>query len=211
MSGSRPTLRKRAPPPGKRWAEWALVRARLAIYAFAADWLIACTPSRLCTDGLRRIARDIDKLEQILRCLLLLMHPPRKVPKPAVPVFTTTSTARSPRRRRAPARLSITLRKFSWYTPPARPAPHSVAGSSPRLRLPAEDPAAALRRRLAALRAVFTDPAPHARRIADAWLARGLRPRRPESIFPNAELWQFLRWPVPTRTPASLSVQLDSS
>lgn len=211
MSSSRPTHRKRSPGPGKRWAEWALVRGWMTIYALVADWLTACAPGRLRTHWLRVINRDIGKLEQILRCLLLIMRPPRAAPRSPVSAFTSTASGRAARTHRASARFSVTLRKFSWYTPLPQSAPQSVAGSSPRVRQLAEDPAAALQRRLAAMRAVFADPAPHARRIADACLARGLRPNRPKSIFPDAELWQFVHAAMPARAASNPAARLDSS
>jgi hypothetical protein len=61
------------------------------------------------------------------------------------------------------------------------------------------------------MRAIFADPAPHARRIADACFARGLRPRRPKSIFPSAELWQFERAMLPALPAWNPAFRLDSS
>lgn len=190
MSRSRASSRRRSPRPAKRWAEWALVRSWAALFALVADWLSKAEPGRFRTHWLRLLRRDLGKLEQILRCLLLIMRPPRAAPKPAPRIFMRPGLKPAGRIKRRPARFSVTLRNFSWYTPQPV-APPSVNRSSARQARTREDPVAALQSRLAALRAVFADPGPHAARIAAACRARGLCPRRGKTWLPLAEFWSI--------------------
>ncbi len=168
MSKARAPSRRRDARPARRWAEWALVRTWAALYALAADWLATAAPGKLRTHWLRILHRDLGKLEQILRCLLLIMRPPRAGPRIALRDFAPASAKRVKCSMRRPARFSVTLRKFSWYTPKPLEAARSASGTTPRQPGLREDPAAALQRRLAALRADFADPGPHAARIAAA-------------------------------------------
>ena len=197
MSRSPSVHKRQSRRPAKRWGDWALVRGWVMLLMLGANWLATCAPGPFRTIWLGYIRRDIGKLEHAVRCLLLILRARPPAPKP-VPAFTTrASAAHKPRSMAPPRRFSVSLRQFSWY--PARPAPtsHSVDGSleaAPRLR---EEPTAALQRRLAALRAVFADPAPHAARIAAACRALGFSMRRLKAIIPSSEVRHALAaiWP----------------
>lgn len=211
MSRKPSAYKQRARRPAKRWGDWALVRGWVMLLTLAASWLATCAPGPFRRKWIGSVRRDIGKLEHAVRCLLLILRARPPAPKP-LPVFTVcTAAVRKPRRPLPPRRFSVSLRGFSWY--PAQPArgPRSADGSSSAATRLREDPSAALQRRLAALRAVFADPAPHAARIAAACRALGFSTHRLKALIPASELRQTLHTFTPSRAPAVASAHLDTS
>ncbi|KCZ95436.1 hypothetical protein HHI_04750 [Hyphomonas hirschiana VP5] len=180
---------------------WKLLRG-LFLMLMAAHWSAQhLAPGKLKTGALRALARHIGALEHGLRCLLILM---RATPaRPAtLPAGLLARRAAPPRPRRKAARFALGLAQlangFARYghdtsalasirkAPPPRPAPPP---RGPTASAPMADPAEALRTRLEAMRAVFSDPQTHAAKLAARLRAKGLRLRGLKSLIPAAALW----------------------
>lgn len=187
---------------------WTLLRSWIALLSLALSALTLLAPSRLRRRGLRTLGKSLGKLEQILRSLLVLMRAPA-CPAKGLP-FTARSGSDAPRRQRCRPHFSLTLQKFSWapvaLTPPA--SAHGTSGSVTAERL---DPAAALKRRFDALRAVLAEPAPHAARMTALLAAHGLRLRAPKPLIPAAVVWTLAHIHAPVRALAHASAHPDTS
>lgn len=187
---------------------WTLLRSWIALLSFALGALNLLAPSRLHRRGLRTLGKTLGKLEQILRSLLVLMRAPAAPAKG--PPFTARSGSDVPRRQRCRPHFSLALQKFSWapvaLTPPA--SAHGASGSVTAERL---DPAAALKRRFDALRAVMAEPAPHAARMTALLAAHGLRLRAPKPLIPAAIAWTLEHVHAPVQALAHVPAPSDTS
>lgn len=199
----------RHPAARQTRSAWTLLRYWTRLLSLAATFLSLLGPSRLRRDALRVTGKDLGKLEQILRSLLLLMRVPAAPPR--APPFTPRgpSARRSYVRRRI--RFSITLRQFSWAPALAPPRPPPASRSPAARGRLLSDPAAALKLRLEAMRAVFADPVRFAARMSAAIGAHGLRLRAPKTLQPAPDLWCLGHIRTASFTAPRLAARLDTS
>lgn len=199
----------RHPAARQARSAWTLLRYWTRLLSLVAGCLSLLGPSRLRREALRAAGKDLGKLEQILRSLLLLMRVPAAPPR-ALP-FTPQgqSARRNPVRRRI--RFSITLRQFSWAPALAPPRPPPVSRSPAARGRFLSDPAAALKLRLDAMRAVYADPARFAARMSAAIGAHCLRLRAPKTLLPAPDLWCLGHIRTGSFTALRLAARLDTS
>lgn len=201
--------RVHARPARTRAAAWTLARALLLALTMAHRWLPHMTRGKTRAGLLRFISMQTGMLEQIFRCLLILMRAKPATPKPSpfVPrASAAPDTTSAPRRRRAPALLSLSqlskgfeeggalLALLEARKKPRRPdypdRPKDPRG--PTAAAPVADPFYLLDARLKAMRALLNDPHAHAAKLAALLKAAGIGLRAPKPLVPSAELWALL-------------------
>lgn len=181
------------PRPASRRSEWTVLRGILLLVNLFAASAFALPDGRPRRAALRFLKALLPKLEQALRCLLVLM---RRAPasQSSASVFARLA-ARAHARRGPPrrARFSLTLQHFSWMPKAA----HAATATARPVRSPDHSPldlpvpGGALQQRLDALKAAFENPEPHAARISAALHARGYCARRLAVLIPSAELFRL--------------------
>lgn len=190
-------------------AAWTLARALLLALTMAHRWLPHMTRGKARASLLRFISTQTGMLEQIFRCLLILMRAKPAAPKPA-PFLPRASAApdtpSAPRCRRAPALLSLShlakgfeesgapLPLLEARKKPRRPdhPDHPKDPRGPTAAAPVADPFDLLDARLKAMRALLNDPHAHAAKLAALLKAAGIGLRSPRPLVPSAELWELL-------------------
>lgn len=214
----RTPARTRSAPsrPAARRSDWTLLRGFLVLVRLFAASVFALPDGRPRRTAIRFLKALLPKLEQALRCLLVLM---RRAPAGLSPAAFLSRFAEGPRtRRRKPrrARFSLTLQYFSWM-PKAVQVPRA-ASRARAIRSPQAAPAATaapadhLQQRFDALSAILANPEPHAARIAAALYALGYCSRRLATLVPSAELFQvfnLLSPPLALARPGT--IRLDTS
>ncbi|PKP83346.1 MAG: hypothetical protein CVT79_00620 [Alphaproteobacteria bacterium HGW-Alphaproteobacteria-18] len=209
--------RARARPARSGPAAWSRARALLLVLTMIHRWLphIACGKAR--ANLLRFLGKRAGNLEQIFRCLLILM--PVK-PAPFVPRASASSDSApdigpdtvpdiGPVLRRAPVPTLLSLSQLArgfeksgkpLTLPEAREKPrrpdradsHLEDPRGPTAAAPVADPFVLLGARLKAMRALLDDPHTHAAKFAARLKAAGITLRVPRPVIPAAERWTLL-------------------
>jgi hypothetical protein len=187
---------------------WTLLRAWTALLCLVLGALARLAPSRFRQRALRTLGRDLGKLEQILRSLLVLMRVPAVSPQPLP--FAPRSGSDALRRPRRRPHFFLTLRKFSWAPIVLQPAA-SAHGTIRHAATERLDPASALKRRVDALRAVLAAPAPHAARMTALLAAHGLRLSAPKPLIPHGLVWTPSHLAAPVCAPMHAPAHPDTS
>lgn len=188
-------------------AAWTLARALLLALMMAHRWLPHMTRGKARAHLLGFLRTQTSAMEQIFRCLLILMRARAAPPKPA-PVLPRASAASdtAPAPRRGPAHKLLSLsqlaRGFAAFGKPIallearrntpRPAPQPQDPRGPTAAAPVADPFDLLDARLKAMRALLDDPHTHAAKFAARLKAAGLTLRVPRPRVPRAELWVLM-------------------
>lgn len=192
--------------PRPRTSFWTLAHGLLLTLILLHKCLSRMGPGKARNCLLNFVRHHTNRMEHIFRCLLILMKPTPRIPKPAPFIPRAPSTSeRLPQARRTARSFSLSLSQLRkgfetysagqplaghFFNRPRHTDRHPPRG--PTACAPVADPVDLLTARLKAMRALFSDPDAHAARLAALLKTAGLGRRAARPRRPAAEAWDVI-------------------